>query len=71
MFSMVETQQLLVLTPIFDLDMDALTATVFEIFIMLATFDLLENVPEELWFLDLLGLYDEYFEMPEGDPMNA
>ena len=38
---------------------------------MLATFDLLENVPEELWFLDLLGLYDEYFEMPEGDPMNA
>ena len=50
--------------------MDAFTSTVFEIFIMIATFDLLENIPEELWYLDLMGLYDEYFEMPEGEPMN-
>ena len=62
---------MIVLTPIFNLDMDAFTATVFEIFIMIATFDILENIPEELSFLDILGMYDEYFEMPEGEPMNA
>ena len=71
MFSLIETQQLLVLTPIFQLDMDAFTSSVFEVFISLATFDILENLPEFLWFLDVLTFYDEYFEMPEGDPKNA
>ena len=70
MFSMVETQQLLVLTPIFNLDMDALTSTVFEVFIMIATFDILENIPPALEIFDLMGHYDTYFEMPEGEPMN-
>ena len=51
--------------------MDAFTSSVFEVFISLATFDILENLPEFLWFLDVLTFYDEYFEMPEGDPKNA
>lgn len=51
--------------------MDAFTSSVFEVFISMATFDILENLPEFLWFLDVLTFYDEYFEMPEGDPKNA
>ena len=51
--------------------MDAFTSNVFEIFISLATFDILENLPEWLWFIDILTFYDEYFEMPEGEPKSA
>ena len=51
--------------------MDAFTSNVFGIFISLATFDILENLPEWLWFFDILTFYDEYFEMPEGDPKSA
>ena len=50
--------------------MDAYTSSVFEVFISLATFDVLENIPDFLSFLDSMKFYDDFFDMPEGEPKN-